>query len=120
LSRVLGLGAAQGAVEHWWLQRLTAIALLPLGLWLCFGLLSLDDFSYASIVAWLQRPIASIMFIFTAVALAYHSHLGLQVVIEDYLHIRAMKLAALILSAVAHVGLGIAGVFAVLKVAFGP
>lgn len=120
LNRVLGLGAARGAGEHWWVQRLTAVALVPLGLWLAVALIGLDDFSYASMVAWIAEPVTSILLILTALALAYHSHLGLQVVIEDYLHAKALKLAALIASTFGHAALAIAAVFAVLRVAFGP
>ena len=92
LSRVLGLGTAGGAGEHWWMQRVTSVALVLLGLWLASALLALPDYSY----------------------------LGLQVVIEDYVTTKALKVAAVMGSAFAHWGLGVATIFAVLKIAFGP
>jgi succinate dehydrogenase / fumarate reductase membrane anchor subunit len=101
------------------MQRLTAVALLPLGLWFAIGLLLLDDFTYTTVVAWVQRPSTGIMLVSTVVAVGYHSYLGVQVVIEDYVHGAAAKVAALIFSALAHFGLTVAALFAVLRVAFG-
>lgn len=119
LNRVLGLGTAKGAAEHWWLQRVTAVALVPLGLWFAFSLLALPDFGYSTVVAWLQRPVASILSILMVVAVGYHSALGVQVVIEDYVTGKASKAATLMASTLAHVALSVAAIFAVLKVAFG-
>jgi succinate dehydrogenase / fumarate reductase membrane anchor subunit len=119
LNRVLGLGTAKGAGEHWWLQRMTAVALLPLGLWLAYQLLTLGSFSYASVVAWVREPATSILLILLVVAVGYHSVLGVQVVIEDYVTGKGTRAATLMASTLAHVGLTIAAVFAVLKIAFG-
>ena len=119
LNRVLGLGTAKGAAEHWWLQRLTAVALLPLGLWFAGSLVAMPDFAYATVVAWVQRPVTSILLILLVATIGYHSFLGVQVVIEDYVSGKALKVAMLIASAFAHTGLAIAAVFAVLKIAFG-
>lgn len=119
LNRVLGLGTAKGAAEHWWLQRLTAVALLPLGLWFAWSLLALPDFDYASVVAWVQQPLASILLILMVVAVGYHSALGVQVVVEDYVTGKGLKTATLMASTLAHIGLSVAAVFAVLKIAFG-
>ena len=120
LNRVLGLGAAKGAGEHWWAQRLTAVALVPLGLWFAIALLSLPDFEYATVVAWAQRPVTSILLILTILAAGYHSYLGLQVIIEDYVHTKAVKILAIMGSVFAHAALAIAALFAILKIAFGP
>jgi len=119
LNRVLGLGTAKGAGEHWWLQRMTAVALLPLGLWLAYQLLTLGSFSYASVVAWVREPATSILLILLVVAVGYHSVLGVQVVIEDYVTGKGTRAATLMASTLAHVGLTIAAVFAVLKIALG-
>jgi succinate dehydrogenase / fumarate reductase membrane anchor subunit len=119
LNRVLGLGTAKGAAEHWWLQRLTAVALVPLGLWFAYELLMLSSFDYATITAWVRRPLTSILLILMIVAVGYHSALGVQVVIEDYVTGKGARAATLMASTLAHVGLTIAAVFAVLKVAFG-
>ena len=120
LNRVLGLGTAKGAAEHWWSQRLTAVALLPLGLWFAVSLATLPNFDYATVASWVQRPVTSILLILFVAAVGYHSFLGVQVVIEDYVAGKASRAAALMASAFAHTGLAAAAVFAVLKVAFGP
>ena len=119
LNRVLGLGIGKGAAEHWWLQRVTAVALLPLGLWFAYSLLTLRGFDYAAVVEWVQRPVSSILLLLMVVAVGYHSVLGVQVVIEDYVTGKGLRAATLMASTLAHVGLTIAAVFAVLKIAFG-
>lgn len=119
LNKVLGLGAAKGGVEHWWMQRLTAAGLVPLGLWFAISLTRLDDFAYATVVEWASRPVTSILLALTAATLTYHSHLGVQVVIEDYVHGKSAKLVSLVLSSFAHVVVGTALLFSILKIAFG-
>jgi succinate dehydrogenase / fumarate reductase membrane anchor subunit len=119
LNRVLGLGSAKGGVEHWWIQRLSAAALVPLGLWLAVTLARREDFSYGAVVAWIQQPVTSVLLILTAVTVSYHSHLGVKVVIEDYVHGNAAKVLSLTLSTFAHVAFAIVSLFAVLKIAFG-
>ncbi len=119
LNRVLGLGSAKGGVEHWWLQRVTAVALVPLGIWLVWSLLSLDTFSYGSVVAWASRPLTSVLLILCVLTGVYHSYLGVQVVLEDYLHGKGTKLVALLLSTFAHVLVLTVGVFSILKISFG-
>lgn len=120
LNRVLGLGAVKGAGEHWWAQRLTAVALVPLGLWFAIALLRLPDFDYATVIAWMQRPVTSILLILTVLAIGYHSYLGVQVVIEDYVHAKGAKVVALVASTFAHAALAIAALFSILKIAFEP
>jgi succinate dehydrogenase / fumarate reductase membrane anchor subunit len=119
LNRVLGLGRAAGAAEHWWLQRVTAVALLPLGLKFAYELLTLPSFEYASVVAWVREPVTSILLILLVVAAGYHSALGVQIVIEDYVTGKGMRAATLMASTLAHFALTIAAVFAVLRIAFG-
>ena len=119
LNRVLGLGAAKGAAEHWWLQRLTAVALIPLGLWFALALLALPTFDYAAVTAWVQRPVTSILLLCMIIAIGYHSALGVQVVVEDYVASHGGRVVTLIASTLAHVALSIAAVFAVLKIALG-
>lgn len=116
LGRVLGLGTAKDGTSHWWGQRVSAIALLFLGLWFAWCLAVMPGFSHAVVVAEIGRPINSILLLLLLVTLAYHSYLGVQVVIEDYVHAHGLKLAALILSRFAHVGLAAAAIFAILKI----
>ena len=119
LNRVLGLGSAKEGVEHWWRQRLTAVALLVLGPWLAVSLAALDGFGHATVAAWMGRPVPAILLLLTVITLAYHSVLGVQVVIEDYVHGRGAKIGALVLNTFIHIGMAAAGVFAIFKVALG-
>jgi len=119
LNRVLGLGTAKGAAEHWWMQRLTAVALVPLALWFAYCLLTLPDFSYPAVVGWVHQPVTSILLVLFVGAAAYHSYLGVQVVIEDYVAGKSARVVMLMASAFAHTGLTVAAVFSILKIAFG-
>ena len=119
LNRVLGLGSAKTGVEHWWAQRLTAVALVPLGLWFSMALAALGELNYAGVVGLIQVPLNSVLLILTLFALSYHSHLGVQMVIEDYVHSPALKVSSLVVAFFAHIAVAVAGIFAVLKVAFG-
>ena len=119
LSRVLGLGSAKDGVQHWWVQRLSAVALAFLGLWLIFAFVGLEDLSYATVVGWIRSPLNSILMILTLSTMGYHSQLGVQMVIEDYVHAVTLKVSALILMTFAHIGIVVAGGFGVLKISFG-
>ena len=119
LNRVLGLGSAKDGVGHWWSQRLSAAALTLLGHWLVFAFLGLEDLEFATVVNWLQAPFTSILMVLTLLALTYHSQLGVQIVVEDYVHAAGLKVPALVLSMFAHIAVVVGGVFAVLKVSLG-
>ncbi|MCP5092118.1 MAG: succinate dehydrogenase, hydrophobic membrane anchor protein [Gammaproteobacteria bacterium] len=116
LGKVLGLGTAKDGTSHWWGQRVSAIALLLLGLWFAWMLAITPDFSHAAVVAEIGRPINSILLLLLSVTMAYHSYLGIQVVIEDYVHAPGVKVLTLVLSRFAHVLLAVAAVFAILKI----
>ena len=120
LNRVLGLGSAKDGTEHWWGQRLSAVALAVLGTWLVIAIIGLESFGYAPIVAWAQSPLTSVLLVLTVLTSCYHSQLGVQVVVEDYVHATGPKVATLILMTFVHILLAAMGVFAVLKLAFGP
>ena len=119
LARARGLGAAHNGTHHWWIQRLTSIALLPLLLWFAISFASLAAADHAAASAWLRGPINAILMLALIAALFHHMQLGLQVVIEDYVHGHALKFVALIAIKYGTALLAIAAVFAVLKVAFG-
>jgi succinate dehydrogenase / fumarate reductase, membrane anchor subunit len=119
LGRVVGHGAAKDGVGHWSMQRLTALALVPLTVWFLLSLLSLAAFDYPSVRSWLATGWTPVFLVLLVGALAYHSALGVQVVIEDYVHTNAIKVAALVASTFVHLCAVAAGLFAVLKVALG-
>lgn len=117
LGRAAGLGSAKEGVGHWWLERLTAVALVPLTLWLAASLIMLTDSGYASFVAWLKSPLVALSMLLLLIALFTHLALGLQVVIEDYIHSRAM-FPVLVAMRFACVALAVAGMLATLRIFF--
>jgi len=119
LARVTGLGAAKDGTGHWWLQRLSAIALVPLVLWFVASIVSLSGSGQAEVKAWLDNPLAALLFVLLLGGGFFHLKLGLQVVIEDYFHAGAAKLALLILNTFASIALAGASILAVLKLALG-
>ncbi|MBL6750338.1 MAG: succinate dehydrogenase, hydrophobic membrane anchor protein [Nevskia sp.] len=119
LSQARGLGSAKEGVGHWWAQRLTALALVPLSLWFVFSVAHYRIADYATMVAWLHNPYVAVALVLYFVALFYHSALGVQVIVEDYVANEALKLSAIVLVKFAHFALGAAAIFAVLKIAFG-
>jgi succinate dehydrogenase / fumarate reductase, membrane anchor subunit len=119
LGRAVGLGSAKEGVEHWWMQRLTAIALVPLALWFVASVIALAGADHVAVIEWLSGPLAAILMLLLIGATFYHAALGLQVVIEDYIHGEGAKFAALVLNKFICFALAVAGIFAVLKIAFG-
>ena len=96
LAVARGLGSAKSGTEHWWAQRLTAVALVPLTLWLVFSLTGLVGADHATLVAWLSSPLRLALLILFLVAVFHHAALGLQVVIEDYIHDEGPKLVVML------------------------
>ena len=119
LGKVLGLGTAKDGTSHWWGQRVSAIALLLLGLWFAVAVATMSGYGYTEARAFIGQPLNSILLLLLSVTIAYHSNLGLQVVIEDYVHAPGLKVGSLILSRFAHVFLAVAAVFAILKIGLG-
>jgi succinate dehydrogenase / fumarate reductase, membrane anchor subunit len=119
LARARGLGSAKEGVAHWWAQRVTSVALLPLGLWLAFNLVALSGAGHAAVSAWLAAPVTTLLLLATLAAAAYHAELGLRVVIEDYVYGEAVKLAAILATRGLIILLFAAGALAALQFAFG-
>ena len=117
LRRALGLGAAKEGVSHWWAQRVSAVALVLLALWLMVSFVALADFGHARVSAWLHAPWNAVIASLLLMVGAYHSLLGVQVVVEDYVQHPWIKIVTLLLLTFLHVALAAVGVFAVLYVA---
>ena len=117
LGRVLGLGSAKEGVEHWWMQRVTAIALVPLAIWFVIAALGMIGADRAAMVAWMHSPMSPVFAILLIIAAVYHLALGLQVVIEDYIHTEGWKLGLIIVMRLWCVVLVGRGVIAVLTLA---
>ena len=98
---------------------MTAVALVFLGLWFLISILLLDNLRFDAVFTWVGRPFNSVLLVLTTATLAYHSKLGVQVVIEDYVHGPAIKIFSLVMNNFTHILLAAAGVFAVLKIGFG-
>ena len=119
LGRVRGLGAAKAGTAHWWAQRLTAVALLPLTLWFLYAALHLVGAPRAAVAHWAGNPINAALLVALVVVTYRHLWLGLQVVIEDYVHSEWLKLSTLVAMRLISIALAVAGIFAVLRLAFG-
>jgi len=119
LSRVLGLGSAKSGLHHWWLQRLTAIALVPLMLWLVCGLAQVAGGGYAAAREWVASPGTATLLVLLVVALFWHLKLGLQVIIEDYVHLKCAKVTSLVVLNFAVIAAAVATVLAILKISLG-
>jgi succinate dehydrogenase / fumarate reductase, membrane anchor subunit len=119
LSRVLGLGSAKDGTAHWWSQRVTAVALVPLTLWFVFSLLTLPDFEYETVRTWLSVPITGFLSVLLVAVMSYHSYLGTIVIIEDYVISSGMKVLSLMTLRFLYVLAGGAAMFAIFRVVFG-
>jgi succinate dehydrogenase / fumarate reductase membrane anchor subunit len=119
LRAVLGLGAAKQGVRHWWLQRLTSIALVPLSIWFVVSLLALPALDYATVTAWMGQSWTALLLVLFVLVATWHSQLGVRVIVEDYLHGAGTRTLTLVIVTFAHVLIAAAGVFAVLRIAFG-
>lgn len=119
LGRILGLGSAKQGTGHWWSQRVSAAALIPLTLWFLYSLLALPALDYDTVRTWLSVPLSGFLTALLVVALTYHSYLGTDVVLGDYVHSAGAKLFAMLMLRCAYVLVGGAGLFAVLRIAFG-
>jgi succinate dehydrogenase / fumarate reductase, membrane anchor subunit len=119
LSRARGLGSAKEGTHHWWLQRVTAIALIPLTMWLVASIVALSGSGYDAFILWFGQPInATVMILFLGVAF-HHAQLGMQVVIEDYVSHHGWRVTLNILVKFACYGLATLSIVSILTIAFG-
>ena len=116
LARAIGLGSAKEGSGHWWAERVSAVALVPVTLWFAASIIAHAGSDYATFVGWLRTPLATILMILLLIALFHHTALGLQVVIEDYVHSGA-KFAAVITVRFGCFALATTGVIATLRIA---
>lgn len=117
LARARGLGSAKEGVAHWWAQRLTAIALVPLLLWFVIAVIAHIGVDHAQFRAFFGAPVPAVLTLLLIGAGFHHLQLGLQVVIEDYVHHEATKIALILAAKGAAIGFGVLGAVAVLKLA---
>ena len=118
IGRVRGLGSAKSGAHHWILQRFTAVGNLLLVLWLIFSILQMPGLDYESVVGWLSQPLVAVPMALMLVSIFGHLKLGLQVLIEDYVHDDALKFVAIMLLNFYAIGGAALGIFAIAKIAF--
>jgi len=116
LGRARGLGSARSGSHHWWAQRVTAIALVPLTLWFIFSVIHLSGASHQTVIDWLSSPWTLAPMLALIIATFHHLQLGLQVVIEDYVHHEALKMALVLLFKGVSILLALICIVSVLKI----
>jgi len=117
LGRALGLGSAKEGVDHWWAERVSSLALVPLTIWFVISVVALAgaDADRAVFAAWVAHPLPAVLLILLLVATFYHGALGLQVVIEDYVNGDSVRLGLIVVMKLAAALLAALGIFAVFK-----
>ncbi len=119
IGRVRGLGSAKDGTHHWWMQRVTALALIPLAIWFVASIVALTGKDLAAFTAWVKSPVSATLLVVLIAATFHHAQLGLQVVIEDYVQNEGTKLGAILAVKFAAVVLAGIGIVSVLRIAFG-
>jgi len=119
LGKVLGMGSAKSGTSHFWLQRLTAIANVPLIVFLVIFIIAMNGASQAELAAAIANPVIAILLMATVVSVVWHMKLGMQVIIEDYVHGEGTKLLALLGNSFFSILVGLAAIFAILRLSFG-
>lgn len=119
VGRVLGLGSAGEGVGHWWTQRVSSVALVLLGLWFVVSLVRMHDVSYEAVTAWIGSPFNAVLLALLIGTMVYHSMLGVQVVVEDYVGHHGAKIVTMLVLNFLHYVLAALGIFAVLRIALG-
>jgi succinate dehydrogenase / fumarate reductase membrane anchor subunit len=118
IGRVRGLGSAKSGAHHWWLERLTSVSTLILFIWLLVALLRLPRLDYDMVTQWLASPLAAVPMLLLIVSTFWHAKLGMQVIVEDYVHEEGMKLFTITITNFIAIALGALAFFSVLKIAF--
>lgn len=118
-DRTQGLGSAREGVGHWWMQRMTAVALVPLTLWFAASLIARARSDYGAFILWLRAPFTTVLMVLLLTAVFYHMALGLQVVVEDYVHTNRIKVPMVVAIHLGSFALAVAGIVTTLRIAFG-
>jgi succinate dehydrogenase / fumarate reductase membrane anchor subunit len=118
LGRARGLGAARSGTGHWWAERVTSVALVPLTLWFVYAAIHLSGMPRAAMAAWASRPLTATLLVALVLTTFHHMQLGLQVVMDDYIHPERLRMLALLAMKAVVALLALAAIISVLKLAF--
>lgn len=118
IGRVRGLGSAKHGAQHWLVQRYTAVGNLLLVLWLLFSILNLPGLDYESVRSWIAQPLVAVPLMLMLVSIFWHLRLGMQVMLEDYVHDKGLAFLSILLLNFYAIGGAAAGIFAIAKIAF--
>lgn len=119
VARARGLGSAKEGLHHWWVQRVSAVALIPLTIWFVASVVGLAGADHGAVAAWIGNPVVAVLLVLLVSAALYHAQLGMQVVYEDYIHSHWLKITADVGTKLLSLVLAAATIFAVLKIALG-
>jgi len=119
IGRVRGLGSAKSGSHHWLIQRMTAVGNLVLVLWFVISLVRLPGLDHDAVVAWLSGPLAAVPMMLLIVSIFWHLRIGMQVMIEDYVHDDALRVLSIVLLNFYAIGGAALGVFSIARIAFG-
>lgn len=119
IAKVKGLGSSGDASHHFWITRLTALALIPLVIWFCFSIASLPTVTHQALINWLDSPFNSIMTILLIIIGFHHGQLGMQVIFEDYISTHKIRIPAIIITKFIAYFMIALGVYSIAKISFG-
>ena len=117
LGKVRGLGSAKNGTHHWWMQKVTAVALIPLTIWFVSSVVHMTQADYEVVINWMNSPVVAILMLLFVVTGVYHLKLGLQVIVEDYIHSEGSKVMLQMLITFGCIVVGTAAVFSILRIA---
>lgn len=117
LGKVRGLGSAKNGTHHWWMQKVTAVALIPLTVWFVSSVVQMTQADYGAVVKWMSSPVVAVLMMLFIITGIYHLKLGLQVIIEDYIHSEGQKVALQMFVTFGCVLIGMLAIFSILKIA---
>jgi succinate dehydrogenase / fumarate reductase membrane anchor subunit len=117
LGKVRGLGSAKNGTHHWWMQKVTAVALIPLTIWFVSSVVHMTQEDYVVVVNWMNSPVVAILMLLFVVTGMYHLKLGLQVIVEDYIHNDFWKMTFQMMITFGCIAVGTTAVFSILKIA---
>ncbi|WCL54023.1 succinate dehydrogenase, hydrophobic membrane anchor protein [Gimibacter soli] len=119
LAKVRGLGSAKEGTHHWWVQRMSGVANIPLTLFVVTSFIGNAGKPYADWVSWLQQPLVAVLMLLFVLNVTWHLRLGLQVMVEDYVHTKMNKIIVMTAITFGTILLAALGAFSILKIAFG-